>query len=38
MDLQLKKLPYMLIDAVQSVGRFIKIAEVKMHDKNNLVG
>jgi len=27
---------HMLIDAVQSVGRFIKITEAKMHDKNFL--
>ena len=27
---------YMLIDAVQSVGRFIKITEAKVHDKNFL--
>ena len=26
----------MLIDAVQSVGRFIKITEAKVHDKNFL--
>ena len=27
---------HMLIDAVQSVGRFIKITEAKMHDKTFL--
>ncbi|MFN7013430.1 MAG: hypothetical protein ACK4ON_04065, partial [Bacteroidia bacterium] len=27
---------HMLIDAVQSVGRFIKITEAKVHDKNLL--
>lgn len=27
---------HMLIDAVQSVGRFVKITEAKMHDKNFL--
>jgi len=27
---------HMLIDAVQSIGRFIKITEVKVHDKNFL--
>ena len=27
---------HMLIDAVQSVGRFIKITEAKVHDKNFL--
>lgn len=29
---------HMLIDAVQSVGRFIKITEAKVHDKNFLKG
>ena len=27
---------HMLIDAVQSVGRFVKITEAKVHDKNFL--
>lgn len=29
---------HMLIDAVQSVGRFVKITEAKVHDKNFLLG
>jgi hypothetical protein len=29
---------HMLIDAVQSVGRFVKITEAKVHDKNFLSG